>query len=187
MANLTSIVPKKIFTVASYQKQLLQLLPKGAIWKNLSATTKLLFEALAVEFNRVDQRIVDLRREAVPGLSTASELLADWESEAGITPATSDSESFRQNRVHTRLNTNFGNPTDAFFIQYALDAFGMVITISHTTDPFRCGEDRIGDDLNGTGGFFVFKINVVSDPNSKLNELKDFIEQMKPAHTLAIY
>lgn len=188
MANLTSIIPKKIFSVAAYQKMLIQLLPRGALWKNLSATTKLFFEAIAVEFDRVDTRIVDLRREAVPGLSTASNLLPDWEDEAGITPGSGDSESVRQQRAHATLNLSYGNPTVAFFVNYALQAWNMTITIaSHAPFvPFRSGVGVSGDHLEAETAVFTWVITVVSDPNTRVSEMITKFLQMKPAHTTFI-
>jgi uncharacterized protein YmfQ (DUF2313 family) len=188
MAILTSIIPKKIFSVAAYKKQLIQLLPRGALWKNLSATTKLFFEAIAVEFDRVDTQIVNLRREAVPGLSTAAQLLPDWEEEAGIVPGPSDSEALRQSRVHTALNTTYGNPTKQFFIDYALSAWNMVITVAAHGPfvPFRSGVGVSGDHLEAETAVFTWVITVVSDPNSSVNEMITKFLALKPAHTTFI-
>lgn len=183
--SLTNLIPQKIFSIEAYKNLLIRLLPRGPIWNSLSVTTKLLFEALAVEYDRVDTRFVDLQREAIAGLSV--ELLSDWEAEAGITPLSTDTTTIRQNRVHARLNSNFGNPTKTFFENYALSAFGIVMVISYGSDPMRCGTALCGDELETTGGTFVFTVTVSSDPNSKLAELQAFINQMKPAHTYALY
>ena len=69
-----------------------------------------LLMAFALELDRLDDKLVSLQNEAIPGLS--SELLTDWEGVAGLpdecTPL-APTEDERRERVHIHITQNKGD------------------------------------------------------------------------------
>lgn len=184
--NLTPLVPVKKYGLAAYKQMFLNLLPVGHIWRNLSTTFKLLAEAFAVELDRFEQRVTDLKKEAVPGLSV--ELLGEWETLALLPeerPLAADSTSQRQAVVHAKVTEELRARTAQFFIDYALAAFGMTITIAAAASltPFRSGVNVSGDHLEADSAVYTWVITVVADPSTNVTRMITAFRRMKLAHT----
>jgi uncharacterized protein YmfQ (DUF2313 family) len=184
--NLTPLVPVKKYGLASYKQMLINLLPVGHIWRNISTNFKLLFEAFAVELDRFEQRVTDLKREAIPGLSV--EMLPEWEALALLPeerPLSGDSISQRQAVVHAKVTEELRARTAQFFIDYALAAYGMTITIAAAASltPFRSGVNVSGDHLEADAAVYTWVITVVADPLSNISRMITAFRRMKLAHT----
>lgn len=188
--NLAPLVPVKKYGLDAYRQMLLNLLPPGFIWRNLGNTFKLFLEAFAAELNRLDQAIVDLKRESVPGLSTINGLLPEWETLALLPeemPLAADTELARQLAVHAKITQQVDFVGNTYFINYA-DVLGMTITISQvtTSNAFRVGEDTVGTALAPDASVFYWLITVVADPNNNLSKMIAAFRRQKPAHTAFI-
>jgi hypothetical protein len=86
----------------AYGRLLVDLLPPGRLWKLLGDTLlKRFLLAPATELARVHERAVDLYREAF--ISTADELLEEWEADYDLAPAEGDTDAVRQARVLARM------------------------------------------------------------------------------------
>ena len=105
MSTLEKFKILKTRTIDSFTNLLTNLLPVGYLWKQLNEDFKNVLESFAVELNRLDQRCIDILNESIPGLSTDTDLLSDWEN-AVLTedekPSASASESERQTIVDTK-------------------------------------------------------------------------------------
>lgn len=183
--DLTQITPVKKRTLANYKELLRKLLPVGILWENLSDDWDLLLEAFAVELDRYEQRVIDLRREIVPGLS--SELLSDWEEIALLPdemPSPTATETERQEIVHTKIFAILEpGPTEQFFIDYAAE-LNITITSFTTIDRFRVGAARVGDRLNDEyTEAFVWVVNYTGGTTEERQAMKVAFERMAPAHT----
>lgn len=162
-----------------------------------------LLSCFASELNRLDDDIVALQREAIPGLS--DELLEEWELDLGLPePCVEDPDSLtlkqRQDAAHSKYTTNYAGLSEQFFLDLA-DSFGSVITISGgggVGTPFRSGGPteidvtRVGPTTppSATGRrvwsvarLHVWIVNIPSsDPNVSL--LECIFNLLKPAHTI---
>ena len=100
----------------------------------------------AIEFEKFEQRITDLRREAIPGLS--NELLTDWENDLGLPDECSPlapSIGERQRIAHAKYTGNYYGQSKQFFIDYA-EKLGALITIQEFTGAgsiFRVDINRV--------------------------------------------
>lgn len=131
---------------AQYVEFLKHLFPKGDAWNRLvTAQFNSLFESMAEEFVRFDQRVgTDLLNEVDP--ATTLELLEDWErivdlpddlqTELGATVGE------RQIDIIRKLSAR-GGQSRQFFIDLAA-LFGYTITITEIK-PFRCGINTAGE------------------------------------------
>jgi len=87
------------------------LLPPGKLWDLVASMLSDLFAACADELGRLDARVSDLLREAIP--STAVELLPDYESELELVPGASDTNAQRQARIVAQTIADQGfRPSD---------------------------------------------------------------------------
>ena len=133
-------------TVAKYKRLLQRLLPFGSAWQRVKEHP--LWEALAGEFCRVDERGKDLLREIDPRSST--ELLDDWEQLYGIpdecTPEDRTEEDRRNQIVQKMavkgsLSKSFYEEIGAFY-GFDIDVFNLV--------PFTVGRRRVGHALTNS-------------------------------------
>lgn len=185
--DLTQITPVKKRTITSYKNMLRALLPVGVLWENLSDDWDDLLEAFAVELDRHEQRVIDLQRENIPGLSTEAEMLPDWERNALLTdelPSPTATESERQQIVHTKIFAILEpGPTEQFFTDYAAE-LNITITSFSTIARFRVGTARVGDRLNDEfTEAFVWVVNYTGGTTEERQGMKVAFERMTPAHT----
>jgi len=184
--SLTEITPRKIYTLTSFTKLLKNLLPVGTLWKNLTASFSDFLEAFAEELNRYDQRIVDLRTELIPGLSTEAELLPDWERICLLpdeVPASGTPEAERQTIVQTKYTTVLPGPTEAFFTNYAAK-LNITITSFGDINRFRVSTARVGDRINDDDDTaFTWIVNYTGGTTAERAAMKAYFERLKPAHT----
>jgi uncharacterized protein YmfQ (DUF2313 family) len=162
-----------------------------------------LLSCFAGELNRLDDDILTILNNAVPGLS--EDLLPEWETDLGlpedcITDPDSLTLKQRQDSAHAKYTTNYDGLSEPFFIDLAA-SFGSVITISDgggVGTPFRSGGPteinitRVGPTsptsdpasrVWSVARLHVWIVNIPSsDPNIEL--LTCVFNKMKPAHTV---
>lgn len=147
-----------------------------------------LLMAFANELDRLDDNLVALQNEAIPGLS--NQLLSDWEGVAGLPDECSPlapTISERQARVHLHITQNKGDPSlveftqhASFFIQYALNlGYSITITEPFGFDVFRVEISRVGDRVGGSSIAYTWKIEGSYDAT-----LQCIFNKIKPAHTI---
>jgi uncharacterized protein YmfQ (DUF2313 family) len=186
---------------ALYRRTLQKLLPRGLAWPRLQGTVLgRLLEGLGVELWRVEQRALDLLREADP--RTTSELLADWERVAGLPDpctGTLESAAARRAALASRLGS-LGGQSRAYFIGLAA-SLGYEVSITEF-DAFHAGM-TVGQPLYGTDWQFAWQVNapevsvrtfvagagVAGDPLRDWgNELLECtFARVKPAHSVVIF
>lgn len=184
--NLVPITLIQKLTLANFTQLLKNLLPKGTLWKNLSATFSDFLESFAEELKRFDALSIDFLNEIVPGLSTSGEMLEDWERIALLDdeiPVDGTPESERQDIVQTKYYTVLPGPTETFFTEYAAN-LNITITSFGTVDRFRVGVGRIGDRLHGGLAVgFTWVVNYTGGTAAERAAMKAYFERLKPAHT----
>ena len=180
--NTEDIVPVKTRTLANFCQLLVNFLPIGRLWDPINTTLKLLLEAFAEEFDRNDQRNIDLQRELIPGESV--ELLVDWERVA-LAPdeliVGGGTIAERQARVSTKIFDTQDPPTKQFFEVLAL-ARGVVIAISFTSGGFRVGVSRVGQRLHGSSSVFIWIVDYVSGDKNEYARLEATFRRLKHAY-----
>lgn len=159
---------------------------------------KLLF-CFAEEFEELEQRITDLKREAIPGLS--SELIEEWEADLGL-PDTCSSQSYtleeRQAIAHAKYTGKYDGQGKQFYIDYA-EKLGATISVkeySGVSSIFRVDKNRVdrtapdgidGSRLWSTQAKFKWLITVYNYGEVSSAYLRCRLNQLKPAHTEFIF
>ena len=190
-------------TQDQYASMLGALLPSGAAWpRDPQSNLSRLLSSWADEYTRESGRVDDLLAEFLPG--GANEMLSDWERVLGLpdeccsvgAPVTM---SQRRTRVAEKL-IGRGGQSKAYFIGLAARLGYTDVTISEfrqltCTDPCDgavYGQDwRFAWQLN-VGDYIAIHAMTCEDPcDSPLrswqqNELLCRINQLKPAHTVAM-
>lgn len=187
---------------SEYTELLKSLLPPGQAFPREGGTNlELVLSGLAPEFVRVEGRADRLALEVNP--LEASELLSDWERAAGLPDKCAGTLETtvqgRRNALVAKL-TSTGGQSKAYFIEVAA-ALGFKVTISEFR-PFRAGLSQAGDPLTNGDWAHVWRINaptttVISfraGQSSAGEALRAWgndsltckIDQLKPAHTLAL-
>jgi uncharacterized protein YmfQ (DUF2313 family) len=190
-------------TAAEYREQLKALLPPGqAFPRDPGTTLHDLLDGMSIELARLDGRAAALPQEVNP--STTVELLPDWERVAGLPDKCSgvleETLQGRRNALLTKL-TSTGGQSPAYFIELAA-SLGYTVTIE-VFRPFRVGMSRVGDLLtNGPWAFtWLIRAPEVTVTSFRVGQsavgerlrtwgndtLECKINQLKPAHTLAIF
>jgi len=146
-------------TATDYSAQLRQLLPPGAAWAfpgdgNFAA----LLAGLAEEFARVEARAGQLADEADP--RTALELLADWETTAGLPDACTgqpDNAAERRVALHQKI-IGLGGQSRSYYVELAA-RLGYVIEIEeHRVAQLGM---RLGENLNGEAWQYAWTVHVL--------------------------
>lgn len=133
--------------IAKYKKLLAALLPPGRLWDilnqpNLSA----LLGSLAPEFARVDDRAVDMLREADP--RQLNETLEDWERVLGLPDScTGDDATFEERRLavvqkYTEIGGISGN-----YYEFLINQLGFPAVVTKWRE-FQVGRSTVGEALN---------------------------------------
>ena len=167
----------------SYLSLLQALLPRGRAWPRAASAwlTKLL-DALAQEFERVEQRVQDLLQEYDP--RTANELLGDWERVAGLpgdwpVPGTLDG---RRRLLHGRMTVRLGQSKQAY-LDLAWRLGYEEVTIK-TYQVFVAGSS-VGQPLTQTPWRFAFTMQVLYGANDP--QLEAVIRFNAQAHTHVLF
>lgn len=155
--------------------------------------------SFAEELERFHDRVTDLLRESIPGLSR--ELLTEWEETLGLPDSCSPLAPTIEERAqiaHAKYTGNYYGQSRQFFIDYAL-SLGAIITISEYSgygSVFRVDKNRVDrTPLEGIAGArlwsatsrYKWTIHVLSLGTISLEYLQCRIEQIKPAHTVIIW
>lgn len=190
-------------TAADYLEQLKTLLPPGQAFPREAGTTlHNLLDGMSIELARVDARGETLPLEANPG--STSEMLSDWERVAGLPDKCSgELETTLQGRRNSLLAklSSTGGQSAEYFIQLAR-TLGYDVTIEEFR-PFRAGMSSAGDALTNGAWVFAWRIHApetsiisfragISGAGERLrtwgnDTLECKINQLKPAHTLALF
>lgn len=190
-------------TAEQYKELLKALLPPGeAFPRDTSKNMDDLLAALAEEWARIEGRGENLIVESLP--ATANELLSDWERVAGLPDKCAGTlETTMQGRRNALVSklTSTGGQSREYFIAVA-KALGYTITISEFR-PFRAGWSKAGDPLTNGDWIYAWQVNAPettiisfragqSGAGEALrtwgnDTLECKINQLKPAHTIAIF
>lgn len=185
---------------SQYIELLKNLLPRGLAWSRQQGTAlHSLFEAMADEFYRFDQRLgTDLIKEADP--STTNEMLVDWERLVGIPDGVFSDTVGTDRRRSNMLSklTARGGQSIPYFIALAAE-LGFVVTITEFR-PFRVGFSEPGDALTNGDWNFTWRVNAENDitdaflvglstvgdslSTSSTSILEGALNRSKPAHTI---
>lgn len=190
-------------TAADYLEQLKTLLPPGQAFPREAGTTlHSLLDGMSLELARVDGRGEALPAEANP--SSTNEMLSDWERVVGLpdkcSGALEETLQGRRAALLAKLSST-GGQSKAYFIELAA-ALGYTVTIEEFR-PFRAGISRAGDALTNGPWAFTWRIRApantiisfragMSAAGERLrawgnDTLECKINQLKPAHTLALF
>ena len=191
-------------TPEEYTQLLRDLLPPGQAFRRDTGTNlERVLTGMAPEFSRVEGRADTLALEANP--ATTTELLVDWERVTGLPDKCSgeleETIQGRRQAVLAKL-ASVGGQSIPYFIEVARQ-LGFEINITEFR-PFRAGISRAGDPLtNGPEWPFVWRANArettiisfragrsaAGEPLRSWGNaaLECKINQLKPAHTLALF
>jgi uncharacterized protein YmfQ (DUF2313 family) len=147
-----------LFTPEDYRDALELELPRGPAWprRGLVSVMRSLLHAWGDELARVDGRAQQLHEEADP--RTTSELLADWEYDAGLPGDCLElgtTVALRRSALVAKLTDSGGYHPDDYIAAAA--AAGFTVTLTEFT-PARIG-DVIGYSLYGTDWWYALQIN----------------------------
>lgn len=155
--------------------------------------------AFATELERFEDRVVALRREAIPGLSR--ELLSEWETDLGLPDSCSPlagTEAERAQIAHAKYTGDYSGQSKQFFVDYAA-SLGALVTVTEYTGAgsvFRVDVNRVdrmpvfgidGARLWSVGARFRWIVTVYSLGDVSLEYLQCRFNQLKPAHTEIVW
>lgn len=170
-----------------YRRQLQALLPIGTAWpRHAAATLTRFLDAAAEEFARIHARRDALFEEADP--RTTTELLPDWERVAGLPDNCSgvlaETVQDRRNDLVAKLSST-GGATAAYLTAAALAA-GYVIEIQELYG--TPNEFKVITSANAQT-YFTADASFADEPlvDWGNNTLECLINQLKPAHTSAVF
>lgn len=190
-------------TADEYRNHLQALLPPGQAFPRDAGTHLAdLLDGMAQELARIDGRAEHLIAEANPQQSI--ELLVDWERVAGLPDncagTISDTIQGRRAALTAKL-AGSGGQSRAYFIELAA-ALGYTVTIEEYR-PFRAGMSTAGGVLTNGGWVFTWTVHAPAVTVSSFaagsasageslrewgnDDLECKINQLKPAHTIALF
>jgi len=158
-----------------------------------------LLMSFAVELEKFEDRITDLIREAIPGLSR--ELLPEWESDLGLPDICSPLAATQEERAkicHAKYTGNYYGQSKQFYIDYALSLGAIIIITEYYGygSVFRVDNNRVDrTPIEGIAGARLWSItskfkvifHVISLSDISLEYLKCRINQIAPAHVQIIW
>lgn len=189
----TPIIPS-----ADYSQELLDLMPRGAVWpRDPDSLLAALSKALGPTFNRIRDDASALLADIFP--ATTNALLTDWENSLGLpdpcTPLNPTTEQRRSAVLAKFIST--GGQSIPYFTAVAA-ALGFPITVTEY-GPFRVGFNRVGDPLGAPGVTYHWRItspllnpiffragqSTAGDPLETIGntEMPCRLMALKPAHT----
>lgn len=135
--------------VAAYESMIRDLLPRGRAWaQDRYSVLSRLLRVAAVSYAAIDSRATALIEESDP--RAASELLAEWESVAGLPDSCTQAGTTAEERRHALVMrlTGIGGQSRAYFTGLAT-ALGYTVSIAEYR-PFVAGVSRCSrETLNG--------------------------------------
>lgn len=171
-------------TAEDYKQAMISLAPQGICWpREDDANWVKLWDALAQEFARINDRFNDLYNEAFP--DTTTELIGDWERIVGLPDAFSDPDATLEERraaVLFKLRARGGQSAE--YIESLIEALGYPAKVYDT--PFAAGVSRSGNfifDDSWVNFFFV----LIGGPVTDLANLEARIRSIQPAHVQSIF
>ncbi len=191
------------FSAAEYLAGLQALMPSGKVWpRDVDGVQTAVLTALANSFYQSGSDAYGLLAGSFP--STATTMLAEWESTMGLpddcTIGETYSTSARQKAVATKLATSGGQS-----VQHFIDtakALGYTITVTEYR-PARAGLSRCGANINGNDWRWTWKVTApnttityaqagVSYANDPLDSwgnklLECRLKDMAPSHTILLF
>jgi uncharacterized protein YmfQ (DUF2313 family) len=192
----------KKYGAVSVVRQMVDLMPKGAIW-NIPYTPSSLWGALLYAFaDEVaiwETDMTNLLIEAVPGLST--KLISDWERVLGLPDETyPENPTLEQRRalVHAKYTAKYSGLSIQFYLDLA-ETFGVTTLIINEEpgggEPFRVDKNRVdrtpAEDINGARLNSLYLLNTWTATISSAEVNKDILHGLflkyKPAHTTLIW
>jgi uncharacterized protein YmfQ (DUF2313 family) len=156
----TIVVPPQMFGDEDYRQAMLNLLPRGPIWRTDAASTlSNVLLALAPTYTRSTAAAAQLLVDTNP--DTTVNLLTEWEESLGLPDSCSaPNPTLVQRQAAVRAKFAFrGSMSLAYFINLATE-LGYTITIDEFS-PFVVG-DTVGMNLLGPQWAFVWQINAPS-------------------------
>lgn len=186
----------------AYAALLAQLLPRGDLWQpGTDPVMDNLLLWMGREFARVDQRILDLLREADPRQTV--EMLTDWEAEAGLPDTCSGPATTlvgRRAEVLQRLTMRGGASRD-YFIALAASLGYPGATVTEFT-PFTA-RSACTAGVTAPAWWWTWRLNLAAEftirrftTRSAANEplrawgddaLECIVRRLKPAHTHVLF
>jgi uncharacterized protein YmfQ (DUF2313 family) len=169
-----------------------------------TSTFGILLSCFAGELSRLEDDIVTLLTNAIPGLS--EDLLLEWEADLGLPedcfplPQTLKE---RQDAAHAKYTANYAGLSEQFFIDLAF-SLGATISISsggtigvpfRANGPINIEETRVGpfatpSDPDGrvwsTGRLHVWIVDIQDDQPS-IDIIQCLFQKFKPAHTVVTF
>ncbi len=137
-----------ISKLAKYKQLLLNLLPKGRLWRPVEQPVLSdVFESTAQELCRVDDRVKQMLIEVDPRTATDAESLDQWETILGLPDeCTVDGQTEAERQVQaTQKLTNIGGLSKTFY-EFLAGQLGFPTTVVTNILPFVAGS-RAGDKL----------------------------------------
>jgi uncharacterized protein YmfQ (DUF2313 family) len=171
----------------NYRDQLMSLLPKGRFWtRGITSVLRQLFYGKGEELARVDTKSEDLILESFP--LKASDTLADWEEEFGITEEdvqVTTSNTQRREQINAKLIATGGQNKE--YYEDIATSLEYDISIAEST-PAWAGIAEAGDpcgDLNIIFKWIVYILtaNLVKPRQVNISRIYFEIDRTKPGHT----
>lgn len=176
------------YSIEQYRDQLIQLLPPGDVFAARPGSNLYkLLHGLAGEFARVESRADALIRESV--ISTADELLEEYEKDFGIPEPGDELSMTRSGRIQTLLAKllEIGQQNKQYFVDIA-SGLGYMIEIQEFR-PAWSGIMKAGDtcgDLSVMFSWLVW-IWITEDMKWDISELMRKIQKLRPGHTQVFF
>lgn len=179
-------------TREAYLEELVALLPQGAAWPREGDRALIgVLDALAAEFERVDQRAEALMVEADP--RSADEMLADWERAFGLPDGCVVAEPTVEGRrlaLHQRVAALGGQSTPYYVGLSALLGYDAAV---ETFRPSRLGF-TLPRPLAALPWAFAWRVEVhgAIDPEAlspiyASTDLECVVRRIRPAHTVVSF
>lgn len=187
-------------TAAQFARMLKQLFPRGSLW-NFEANSNLskLLLGMSDEAERLTSNFDSLIEEIDP--RTTNELLSDFERIYGLPdPCLGENQTVQQRRQSlVQKIKSTGGQSNAYLIEVAA-MLGYTITITEFS-AFTVG-DTVDELIYGDDWEYAFQVNsalntveyfevddTVADPLATFgnDQLECVLEDIKPAHTIAIF
>jgi uncharacterized protein YmfQ (DUF2313 family) len=187
-----------------YLSHLRQLLPQGTAWEDSPELVSVL-SFVASRLSAIHNQAIALLDEADP--RTTRQLLAEWESFAGLPDSCSRNRATtlqeRRSTLWQRL-TGRGGQSIAFFQKIA-ERLGYSVTILPHGRPFICGRSRCGQILGGSKLQNLHWRVTVHGPRitnfrtgasrcgeslgkiSRAEDLECLFRRLMPAHTVLVF
>jgi uncharacterized protein YmfQ (DUF2313 family) len=194
-------MPLLSFSAADYLGQFQRLLPRGRVWhRGLRMVQDADLLTLMPTWARLQARLNTLIAEIFP--CSTVDLLSEWEDTLGLpNPCTGPLGNLQQQQaaVCAKFVARGGQSKD-YYIAVAAK-LGFTITITKFA-PFRCGINRCGDNLYGSGWAHVWRITAISGliyfrtgistAGDRLRSwgnrlLECVMNELKPAHTILLF